>query len=503
MVKITHTFLFFCFICITGISKGEKIIPADLDTKDSSLINLGPIGVRVKTDHREERHPRSKSNSGTVSYIFKNSLAEKTLEIGDEIVSVNGKTFTNNFTQLFTEELDKSEGSTGVLTLGIIRKEAKKSITFKLEKIGSYSKTWPYDCKKSSHILRNACDWLVEHQQSNGRIEKKENQTCLVLSSVTGLALLGCDEKKYRKPIAKIAKFLTSHLKEKTGDDQHYNNGILDLWSLNYAAIFLSEYYLQTKDKKVVNALKFLNKEIYYRQFHQISPEARVHLTQHLKKKGFKHDPIPDYWFAHGLVDTKSNGYVHLGVNVANASIAWSLLSRAGVNVNEQNLTATLDYIEKACVSGAMGYASYLNQRATPNDAFGRTGALGIALYLRNDRPAYTKVVTNSLIKQYPKNYYFSHATCVMGKAWGTLALAALDKDHFRTLMDGVKADYDLLRLHDGSFVSNPAKSNGHGPQDMTIGGSQEKHRWTTAFNALIYTLAEGKLHIARNNSLH
>ena len=488
----------FFFILIISTLKAEKLIPADHDSKDSSLINIGVIGARVKTDHREERHPRSNSSSAIVKYIFENSLAEGKLKIDDEIIAVNGQIFKENFTKLLAEEIDKSEGSTGNLELQLIRKEKNIKVKLKLERIGSYSETWPYDCKKSSIVLKNACDWLVEHQQKSGRIEKNENQSCLVLSSVTGLALLGCDADEYKRPISKIVKFLTNHIKEKTNSSGHYDGGTLDLWSVNYATIFLAEYYLKTGDKKVMKTLEFLNKEIYYRQFHQMSDDARKHLTTHLiDKKGFKHDPAPPYWFAHGLVDTKSNGYVHLGVNVANASVAWSLLDKAGVDVDTENLTATLDYVEKACVSGAMGYASYLNQQGHPPDAFGRTGALGIALYLRKDRPAYTQVVTDSLIKQYPRNYYFSHATCVMGKAWGTLAIAALDKNNFRTMMDDMKGDFDLMRLHDGSFVSNPAKANGHGSQDMTTGGSDEHHRWTTAFNALIYTLAEKNLTIS------
>lgn len=483
---------------IVGSLKAEKLIPADLDTQDSSLINLGPLGVRVKTDHREDRHPRSHSSSGVVSYIFENSLAERKLKIGDKIIGVNNQMFDKNFTHLFAKELDKAEGSTGLLKIHLIRNKKTITADFRLEKIGSYSETWPYDCAKSSRILRDACDWLVEHQQRSGRIEKSEAQPCFVLSSVTGLALLGCDEKDYRLPISKIAKFLVKHVKEKTNETGHFDGGTLDLWSINYASIFLAEYYLKTGDKHVMKTLEFLNEEIYHRQFHQMDEETEAHLKNHLiNKKGFKHDPIPDYWFAHGLVNTKSGGYVHLGVNVANASVAWALMHEAGVNVDVENLTSTLDYIEKACVSGAMGYSSYLNQQGHPPDAFGRTGVLGLALHLRQDRPDYMQVVTDSLIKQYPKNYYFSHSTCVMGKAWGTLALAALDKEHFRKMMDDVKGDFDLLRLHDGSFVANPAKNNRHGDLDMKIGGSGERHRWTTAFNALVYTLAEKNLRIS------
>jgi len=54
-----------------------------------------------------------------------------------------------------------------------------------------------------------------------------------------------------------------------------------------------------------------------------------------------------------------------LGVNVANACVALSLLHEAGVDVDMENLKATKDYIEKACTVGAMGYAARIGQNDT------------------------------------------------------------------------------------------------------------------------------------------
>ena len=488
----------FLFNLVELRAQTANVIPADVDTKDDSLINLGPIGVRVKTDHRTDRFPRSESNSGEVKFIFQNSPAQKSLKIGDVIVGVNGKKFDKNFTELLAKEIDLTEGGNGKLVLQIKRGKNEKKVSIRLKRIGSYASSWPMDCKKSEAILENACDWLVAHQQKNGRIEKNRGNSSFVLTSVTGLALLGSGQKKYEQPIVKIAGFLVQHINKKKDKDGHYKAGALELWSLNYAAIFLSEYYLRFKDKRVFPTLEFLNQEIDYRQFHRMSSAAREHTKDHLVNvKKYKGDPVPDYWFGHGLVTEKSNGYIHLGVNVANALVAWSLMERAGVNVDEENFTATMDYVEKACVSGAMGYASRLNQRGTPPDGFGRTGLLGVALFLQDDRPKYTKTVTGALNKLGDKSYYFSHATCVMGKAWGSLAMADLDPEQFRKQMDQMKGDFDLLRLSDGSFVSNPVKKNIHGKQDLLTGGSTDHHRWTTAFNALIFAIGQKKLVIA------
>ena len=173
------------------------------------------------------------------------------------------------------------------------------------------------------------------------------------------------------------------------------------------------------------------------------------------------------------------------------------MLAAAGIEVDLDNLRATKDYIQEVCEVGSMGYAAFPGQRRHHGDGFGRTGSLGVALYLHNDRPGYTNLVRKSLGVHYANNFYFSHATCVMGKAWGVMAIAGLDPVMFRKMMDQHRNDFELLRLSDGSFVSNPAQKNRHGKQDLVTGGSGERHRWTTAFNALIYAIGQKKLRIA------
>ena len=482
----------------------QKFIPADKDTREPLLLSIGPIGVRVKVDQRVPRFPRSESSSAMVAYVFENSKAAGKLQVGDMITGVNGDRFQNDFSAKIAEAIDDAEGGKGKLVLNIERGGRKRKVTFALRKIGRYGEHWPYECDKSARILRDACDWLVAHQQPNGRLEKEyttagkeQKRTVFVLSSVGGLAMLGCDPKRYRKPLKKIANFEVNLLKEHTNASGHYENGKLELWSLNYSAMFLAEYYLATKDKAVFPALEFLNQEIYHRQFHQADAETIAHITEHRKRKGIEGDPMPKYWFSHGKVTTKTGGYVHLGVNVANACVAFSLLHEAGADVDMENLTATKDFIEKACTVGVMGYAARLGQNRTDGDAFGRTGTLGIAMYLDGERPEYTTKVTGAMNRLYPKQMYLGHGTTVMGKAWGILAIAQLDPPLFRRMMDECQHDFDLLRLSDGSFVANPVGEKGHSKLDLLHGGVGEKHRWTTAFNALIYALGEKRLRIA------
>ena len=69
--------------------------------------------------------------------------------------------------------------------------------------------------------------------------------------------MLGCDPKRYKKPLKGIADFEVNFLKQHVNADGHYENDKLELWSLNYSAIFLAEYYLATKDKSVFPCLLY------------------------------------------------------------------------------------------------------------------------------------------------------------------------------------------------------------------------------------------------------
>ena len=478
------------FITEAGDMVASQIIPADQDTTDNSLIALGPLGFRVKTDQRDQGHPRSTSNSGTVQYIFQNSLAVGRVQIGDEIIGINGQTFNGNFTSLVSREIDKSEGSDGRVVLRVRRGSQIIDVTINIPIIGSYSSSWPYNDEKSAKILENACDWLVEHQQPSGKFERNQNSSDLVLSSASGLALLGADKEKYREPLERLAEGVTNHLEDRIDSNGHYRGGILDGWSVSYVTMFLSEYYFRYQDEDVKETLRFLSDEIHWRQFRNLDEASKAHMIAHLTARG-NTTPFPEYWFGHGRITPTSGGYIHMGCGVANAVLAWSLAEKAGVDVDSENLENTLDYVEIAAPLGRMTYAAGPNQRDTPNDAFGRTGNLGLALHIRNNRPSYTNLVKDSLNGQYSPNYYRSHATAVMGKAWGTIAIANLDPDEFRQMMDEMQEDYDLLRLSDGSFVTNRSS------HDLLQGGSGDRHRWTTAFNALIYAIGQRKLFIA------
>lgn len=478
-----------------AVSPGGEIPWIDGDTGDPTLISLGPVGARAKTDHLLKGLPESHSSSGVIKFIFKNGPAEGRLQLGDVITGVNGAPFNQDFSRRMGAAIDASEGTTGKLSLSILRGGNRLVVDFNVPKIGSFSKTFPYNCKKSDAILEAACDWLARHQWPNGKLEGGHNSGYSVCTAVTGLAMLGSGNRKYTANISLIVNYFLNYFDTKRTVDGHFGPTSTGGWQVMYGAMFLSEYYLATGDRRIPPVLAYLNKEIEYVQFRNLDPGTVAVLNTK-----FPTQVVPPYWFGHGRIDPEhlaNPAYFHLGVNTANALVAWGLIDKCGVPIDRQNYTNTLDYVQVACPSGQMAYNGRPNQRGADHDAFGRTGVLAMACALDKGRAAYSRKVAAALQWSCLKDYYTSHSSESMGKVWGSLGIAALDPKLFRQVMDNYKYDYDLTRLHDGRFVYNPAKwAEASNPHFDLKGATGDGHRWTTAFNALLFALGKQRLRL-------
>ena len=449
----------------TPASTTAAAIP-NADTRDPTLLNLGPLGVRVKTEL--DRQGQGVGQTGEVAYVFKNSRAEGKLELGDVITSVDGTTITAGIGKAVGAAIDRAEGTDGTLTLGFTRGGQQKEAVFRLPVIGSFTATFPYNDPKSDRVLAGACDWLAAHQRPSGRWEA-DGDGYVTVSSYAALALLASGDPKYEPNLRAAADALL-----KTSLDPATDT--LIGWKYNHLAWFLSEYYLQTRDPAIPPKLREIDRAL-----------RNIQLTQM---------EFP-YWFAHGEFKKKAlgpdDGYVYLGVQVANSLVSWSLMRECGVDVDEPRLAATWAAVEVAGPTGEMPYAARPGQPGGDGDAFGRTGVSAVVMHLWGKDPAFAKAIAASLAEQLPTNFFNSHGTSVMGKTWGALGCAAADPALYRKLMDEYKASLDLMRLADGRFVPQPAGTH---TTDFA-GGFTGGHVWTTACNALIFAPAKSRLRIA------
>lgn len=493
-----------CLLLLASLASAREEIPWNEDTEDPKLISLGLIGARVKTDHLVPNRPESHSSSGIVKYIFKNGPAEEKLKLDDEIVGVNGKRFNHNFSRRMGAAIDASEAEAEDLVLDILRAGKPMSVRFPTPKCGNFSHTYPAKCHKSTIILEEACDWLARHQWPNGKLEGDPNSGYLVLTAVAGLDWLATGNPKYEGNIDLTVNYMLEYFaKARSTPEGHLKFGSAG-WQVMYGGMFLSEYYLASNDDRVLPILEYINGEINHLQFRNLDPDTAATLRRKWHDPSHPdYEPLPPYWFSHGrLTVDRKQPYLQLGVNTANALVAWQLLGECGVAVDRDTIAKTLDYIEVVSPSGQMTYVGQPNRPGNNKDAFGRTGVLAVALHMENRRPKYTRKVRDILVRDFPTKCFCSHASSCMGKAWGLIGLAALDRKMFRKAMDDIKFDFDLIRLPDCRFVSNP----GHlelNKYHFDLHQGSDGHRWTTAFNALIFSLSHDRLRLTGGGKAH
>lgn len=203
--------------------------------------NLGPTGARGWIWAR--RLETTDSRQILITKVYKGSAADGVLEIGDVILGVNGKAFTEDVRKSFARAITEAEKNQnrGILRLLRWRKGRQQQVQLKLRVMGSYSDTAPYRCSKSQRILDEGCRYIAKHMRGAGIPDK-----------MNALALLASGKKEYLPLVAKLAHRVgPANLKLKL----HGGGGKVS-WGWGYSNLFLTEYYLATGDKSVLRAIR-------------------------------------------------------------------------------------------------------------------------------------------------------------------------------------------------------------------------------------------------------
>lgn len=435
------------------------------------LINLGPTGARGTLE----------SKSFTVKYIFENSPAVGKLEIDDVITGVNGRkfevahTFGHHMTRMkefpeigyegplmdFGNAIEESEGGDGKLTLMVTRDGSHQEVVVPLEAIGCFAKTHPFKCKKSQLLAERAAKYLTNHSF----IQKEQcHAKCM-----SGLALLASGQMEQAKTLAH------SWL-------QFPRDGIW-VWPVSYQCIFLSEYYLLSKDKKVLKTIQTLAAKLETAQVEDmVNYKDRTHgkmgnVGHKFRTGGFGHN-------------TNVGGYGTMNITTALALAAWELAKKCGVEVDQAKVELGFDYLRTS--TDENGYIGYHTKRGAYSAA-GRQGLALIAHELAGESKVnreYIGLVSDGLIRS-KKYLNDAHADNILSVCWGLLGSnVSGDEKTIREMMDYNLAWLNMARCHDGSFVSLPGR-------DMYDKGYYMSSRLhLTAAMALVYAMEDPVLQI-------
>jgi len=435
------------------------------------LINLGPTGARATLE----------SKSFIVKYIFKDSPAAGQLQVDDVITGVNGQpfkvehTFGHHLTRMkqfpdigyegplmdFGNAIEASEGKDGRLTLRVTRKNKRIDVLIKLKAIGTFSKTYPFNCKKSALVAKGAMEYL-----SNSDYIKREQCHAKCMS---GLALLAGDKLDEAKKLAQSWNTLPGP-------------GVW-VWPVGYQCIFLSEYYLVSKDETVLKTIQGLATMLEGGQVADMKDyKDRTHGSMGNVGHKFRTGGL-----GHVI---KIDGYGTMTITTALALTAWELAKKCGAKVDQRKVDLAFAYLRKSTTKE--GYIGYHTERGAYSAA-GRQGLAVIAHKLAGDNrtnKAYIKLAAKGLSNS-KKYLNDAHADNVLAVCWGLLGTnVSGETKAIRDMMDYNKAWLNMARCHDGSFVSLPGR-------DMYDKGYYMSSRLhLTAGMALVFSIDTPKLQI-------
>jgi len=395
-----------------------KITPAKTDKS----YNLGPTGTLGWM--YVEAGMTVKSRQILITAVEKGSPADGVLEVGDVILGVFGQPFTDDARKSFGRAIGQAETeeARGILPLILWRQGKTQNTNLRLQVMGAYSDTSPYDCPKAKKILEQGLALIAKDI-------KKENRFF-----INELALLACGKPEHLELVRKTAHEAAARTPDVETLWQQSNHGGMHTWGFGYHNLFLTEYYLATDDKAVL-------------------PAIRAYTACIARGQG-----IYGTW-GHGLIGPRDNGQLHGPVppygpvNQAGLPCFVSLVLAEKCGIEDPEL-------KPAIARASRFFAYYLGKGSVPYDEHrpgighddnGKTSLAAVAFALQGKRAEmqfFAKMVTASY-----ESREWGHTGNGFSYVWGPPAANCGGPKAVAAFMKELRWYYDLARRWDGAFV--------------------------------------------------
>ena len=188
-------------------------------------------------------------NMGVIQ-VLEGSPADGKISVEDVIYDVNGELLSDHPLKDVAQALihAESEAGQGKIVFGLRRGGKVMNVELKVEVLGSYSSTSPYDCQKTDRIVANMEKFLA----ARGGTMKSHT----VFSNTDALFMLAAGTPEYQGLVRrKVYDQMASFDYEARIDPlqkRHPQN-----WHFAYNALLTSEYFLATGDRNVLPFLKW------------------------------------------------------------------------------------------------------------------------------------------------------------------------------------------------------------------------------------------------------
>jgi len=380
-----------------------------------TLKRFGPVGIGLEL--------RKPNFTMFITNIEPGSPAEACgkLKKGQIIESINGQTLRDEDPRvLLGNMITEAEAKDGVLKMMVkdAPKAAAQEVIVKIPALGTYSDTWPLNCKKSDKIVRNFADFLAENRESIG----------IGLDGALFFMLSTGEDKDLD-----VARRWVAKLVEKYKDAEEINTYP---WFAGYNGPALCEYYLRTGDASILPVIE--------------------KLADYLKRTIYNGS-----WMGRGGANYSYMGGGHMNAAGVHCVAFLLLAKECGVKVDEHTLQSSLLQFYRFSGRGNVAYGDGLPEGGMTDN--GRTTGLAIAmaaaanLHPDGKKSVYAKARDINATKGfYSTSWLFhGHTGGGIGELWRGQSMG-LVKDkrplQYRTFMDGRRWMYELARTHDGVF---------------------------------------------------
>lgn len=386
--------------------------------------NLGPTGARGWIFSRG--FDTSEARQILIDEIEKGSPADGLLAAKDVIVGVNGKLFDGDariaYAQAITEA-EKTENQ-GQLKLVCWSMGQTKSVVIPLKVMGSYTETSPHQCPKAKLIVEQGCSAIMKRGLNAGEYSPREWSPS-ISDNVNALALLASGNPEYIKTVKDYAHKLAPPEMKLTLKEGMY------AWTWSYANLFLTEYYLATKDEFVLPAIREITRKIALGQ-----------------------GAVGTY--GHGFRVPGNNGTLggYGAINQAGL-ICWmsmALAQKCGIDDPD---------VQKAVAKARTFFSFYIDKGSVPygdhppywlHDDNGKSASAGIAFDILGDK-AGAQFFSRMATAAYGEKE-LGHTGNYFGYLWGALAANRAGPEAVAAFLKEQRWYYDMARRWDGSFFT-------------------------------------------------
>jgi hypothetical protein len=384
------------------------------------MIMAGPLGVLANTlpagkDTKEFMvgvtgiHVDIKGGVLRVTKVTPKTPADGKLQVGDVLLAVDGARLDiQDPRHPLGFAINVAEGRGGRMKFSILRGKVKRIVPIQLKAVGSYSATFPVNCKKSRRIIDETAAFILKNGGPGGGIN----------GNLEGLFLLSTGEKKYMPAIKAYAVKLASR---KCGTS---------VWNIGYSGIFLGEYYLATGDRRVLPAMAERCKTLSAGQYFG----GWGHGTAHCG---------PGY---------VTGGLLHAAGDQALTTLI--LAKECGVDVSDTTYNDALRLFFRYAGRGGVPYGDHHPELWASTN--GKSGGLASALTLLPDKKFQGGAKLLALAET--DSYFDSeggHGSCFGNLTWRNIVDALVvdtHKDSYRRNKDKLIWHFELSRMPGGGF---------------------------------------------------